>query len=234
MVSCRFYQEIDGKIKVPHYFLEDFNHEKFNEFKGNYFENRLFVNKLDDFPDLLTLGYHSMTWNKIFKKEMLLNNDIYFPIGAFYEDVYFTSKVLLNAENMVFLTKFFGYSYQIRHNEKSSVCQNFSQSMVEKQLDGFLTTMNLINGSRNNERFKSELIVDMTKIYIYSQDLDKKFENEFLNYMKSYYKEYNLFIRINTAKLVLNLIINLAIKIFSLNNKFIRFASHLYSKFQSY
>ena len=86
--------------------------------------------------------------------------------------------------------------------------------------------MDMLNGDYPN--LKSELIVDMTKIYIYA-DLDKDNEKDFLRTMKPFYQHYSLFSKISTANLVFNIIINIFIKLFSFSDKIAILISKLYT-----
>ena len=78
-------------------------------------------------------------------------------------------------------------------------------------------------------QLKNELIVDMTKIYIYA-DLNKKDEKDFLKSMKPFYKKYSLFGRIRTSNPLFNAVINIFIKLFSFSDKIASFSSKLYTK----
>ena len=113
--------------------------------------------------------------------------------------------------------------------ENKSTCQIFSKSMLQKQLRGFLNIMDLLKDETKYDTLKSELIIDMTKIYMYA-DIEKDCQDKFLNIMKPYYKNYKISTRVNTASLPLNLVINIFIKIFSLNNNLAIFIKNLFLK----
>ena len=53
------------------------------------------------------------------------------------------------------------------------------------------------------DTLKAELIIDMTKIYMYA-DIDRDCQNKFLNIMKPYYNDYKISTRVNTANLQKN------------------------------
>ena len=101
--------------------------------------------------------------------------------------------------------------------------------MLQKQLRGFLNIMDLLKDETKYDTLKSELIIDMTKIYMYA-DIEKDCQDKFLNIMKPYYKNYKISTRVNTASLPLNLVINIFIKIFSLNNNLAIFIKNLFLK----
>lgn len=231
VVSCRY----DMNKKVPNSFLDKFNPNNYDEFKGKYDNENdiIYLDSVQDFPNIMTLGHPTMIWTKIFRKSLILENNIEFPEGDLYEDVYFCTKSYLKAKGIVILNSFLGYSYQLRtEGEDKSTCQIFSKSMLEKQLRGFLKIMDLLMNETKYDTLKSELIIDMTKIYMYA-DIEKECQNRFLNIMKPFYKDYKISTRVNTASLAFNLIINIFIKIFSLNNGLAIFIKNLFLKIKS-
>lgn len=232
MVCCRYTQENKYSSRVPYFFLDDFKTNKYKDFKGKFDEenNIIYLKSYEDFPEIMSLGCPSMIWNKIFKRDVIINSNIEYPENDFFEDVYFTMKFYLNAKNLIFLNGFFGYEYQLRNEDEKSISQNFSKSMLLKQLSGFLKIMDFLEKEdKDFNRLKSELIIDMTKIYMYA-DIEKDCQNKFLNIMKPYYKNYKITTRVNTASLPLNLVINIFIKIFSLNSNLAIFIKNLFLK----
>lgn len=227
VVSCRY--DINGKI--PNSFLDNFNPEKY-DFKGKYDNENdiIYLDSVKDFPNIMTLGHPTMIWTKIFRKSLILENDIQFPKGDLYEDVYFCAKSYLNAKGIIILNGFLGYGYQLRtEGEDKSTCQIFSKSMLQKQLRGFLKIMDLLENETKYDTLKSELIIDMTKIYMYA-DIEKDCQNKFLNIMKPYYKNYKIGTRVNTASFAFNLVINVFIEIFAMNNSLAIFIKNLFLK----
>ena len=227
IVSCRY--EINNK--KPNSFIDNFN-PKNHDFKGKYDDEKgiIYMDSIDDFPGIMTLGHPTMIWSKIFRKSFILENDIQFPKGNLYEDVYFCTAAYTKADGIIILNHFYGYGYQLRtEGENKSTCQIFSKSMLQKQLRGFLNIMDLLKDETKYDTLKSELIIDMTKIYMYA-DIEKDCQDKFLNIMKPYYKNYKISTRVNTASLPLNLVINIFIKIFSLNNNLAIFIKNLFLK----
>ncbi len=230
VVSCRY----DINNKRPNSFLDDFNPEKY-DFKGRYDEEKdiIYLDSVEDFPDIMTLGHPTMIWTKIFRNSLILENNIKFPKGDLYEDVYFCAKSYLNAKGIIILNSFLGYGYQLRtEGEAKSTCQIFSKSMLQKQLRGFLKIMNLLKNETKYDTLKSELIIDMTKIYMYA-DIEKDCQNKFLNIMKPYYKDYKIGTKVNTASFAFNFVINIFIKIFGLNNGLAIFIKNLFLKIKN-
>lgn len=215
VVSCRYNIDSENSSKTPHSFL-------------NKYKNFIKIDSVDEFSEIMTLGHPTMIWTKIFRKSMILENNIEFPVGDLYEDVYFCVNSYLNANGIIILNDFWGYGYQLRtEGENKSTCQVFSQTMLTKQFRGFLKLMNLLKN--NYQRLQAELIIDMTKIYIYAE-IDEACENKFLEKMKPFYKNYKISTKVYTTGIVFNLFINIFIKIFSLSNKMAKVTSKLYKK----
>ncbi|WP_295721489.1 glycosyltransferase family 2 protein [uncultured Methanobrevibacter sp.] len=191
------------------------------------------LGSVEEFPEIMTLGFPTMIWTKIFKKSTVLENEITFPEGECYEDVYFSVAFYLKANGIIILNDYTGYNYIVRTDEDdSSISQKFTKSLVKKQLGGFLKLMNLIDDKPEYNILKSELIVDMTKIYLYA-DLDKNCQCKFLKIMKPYYKDYKITNHIQTAGLPAKIIINLGIKTFSISTNSAIILSKLFSKIKS-
>ena len=227
VVSCRY----KLNEKAPKSFLDDFNPKKY-DFKGKYDEEKdiIYLESIEDYPDIMALGHPTMIWNKIYRKSLILENNIRCPVGDLYEDVYFSADSYLNAKGIIILNSFFGYGYQLRTEGKNkSTCQIFTKSMLEIQLRGFLKMMDLLKNETKYDTLKSELIIDMTKIYMYAE-IEKDCQNKFLNIMKPYYKDYKIGTRVTTASFAFNLVINIFIKIFSLNNSLAIFIKNLFLK----
>ncbi len=197
--------------------------EDYSEVKNYFFDSKspfIKVNNVNELPEILSLGFSTMIWTKIFKKETILNNDIEFPVGDLYEDVYFTSKFYLYSEGIVLLTDFNGYGYHVRREGDQSFSQKFSENMYNRQFSGFKKVIDLIGDDFN--MMKSEIIIDMTKIFLYTK-LDDNKTKEFIDYIKPLYKSYKITTRVGTTNIIFNMAINLFIKIFSISCGFLKF-----------
>lgn len=202
VVSCRYTMgDRNNFTKVKNYFFDS---------KPSFIK----VGNVYEFPEILSLGFSTMIWTKIFKKESVLRNNIEFPVGDLYEDVYFTSKFYLHADGIVLLTDFYGYGYHVRRDGDQSFSQKFSENMYNRQFSGFKKVIDLIGDDFN--MIKSEIIIDMTKIFLYTE-LDDNKTNEFIDYIKPLYKSYDITTRVGTTNVIYNIAINVFIKIFSLN-----------------
>lgn len=169
----------------------------------------------NEINDVLLMDFHSC--NKIFRKEVI--NNIKYPIGMFYEDVVFISKVLLNSNKIV---KIDDPLYYYRDNEKGTTnvinVTNYdllkAYNMIEKDfiksgytdeieflyINGILVDL-LIKIIKSNINSKKEIF---NKI---KEEINKKYPNWYKNkyiktcrFMKRVYLfclKYNLYSIIN-------------------------------------
>ncbi len=103
IVICQNYIDNDGKITID---SEEF---------VNIHDNRVFFGKM-------------AVWNKIYKKEILVNNKINFKERVWYEDLAFTLKSIINSKNISFVDEPL-YYYLIRPGS------TMNNSNVEKNLE---------------------------------------------------------------------------------------------------
>ena len=119
---------------TPYSFLDNFNTKNHPNFNGSWKKDigMIKLGSVEDFPNIMTLGYPTMVWNKIYRKSVILDNNLEFPKGEFYDDVLFTSHFYLYARNIILLNEFKGYCYQVRGEEENkSVSQKFSKNMLK-------------------------------------------------------------------------------------------------------
>lgn len=60
-------------------------------------------------------------WGKIFKKQFLIDNELYFPEDSLCEDSYFYYKALLNANKVTYIPQTPVYIYKTYENKKSAI-----------------------------------------------------------------------------------------------------------------
>lgn len=73
---------------------------------------------------------HNFVWNKIYKKDMICKQDLFFPIGMTYEDIIWSSTLMEQSLKAVMIQ---GAGYNYRYNANSIVHTTFSDS--KKLLD---------------------------------------------------------------------------------------------------
>ncbi len=217
IVTCRNYDIINGKINKYHSILD----KKENIIKLNTIEE----------DDTLLSTTSMLIWNKIYKKGLLLENNIEFPIGTLYEDVFFNLQAYLKAKPIVYLNDYYGYKYNIRiEGENKSTSQDFKEENLFKFYNGLKNIFSLLKLERKNFKyFESEMLVGFTK-WLLLTNSDVNLKLKLLNSFKSNYKQYPLFIRLEHIPLLQNIFINLGIKIISKNNFCFKIINNTISK----
>lgn len=205
IVTCRNYDVTDGKVSKYHSILDT---------KDKY----IYLNSIEEDPSLLSTT-SMLIWNKIYKKSLFLNNNIRFPEGTLYEDVYFNLQSYLNAKGIIYLNDYYGYNYNIRTiGENKSTSQDFKKENLLKFYQGLRNIFNYLEDhDKYYKNFESEMLIGFTK-WLLLTDCDLEDKLELFRDFKKYYKRYSLFVRLHHIKLVPNILINLGIKFISLND----------------
>lgn len=71
--------------------------------------------------DSLSLNYFVAPWGKMFKKELILDNDITFPEDSLCEDTYFYFKALINSNKISVLPNTPVYMYNTFEHKKTAI-----------------------------------------------------------------------------------------------------------------
>ena len=183
MVICDFYKEYDnGKI----------SEEKLYDFQDT---------ALKDKPELLT-KINLSPWNKLYKRDLLIDNDIKFIENLKYEDAPFVVNAMKNANKIGKVNECLNY-YYIRNNSETTVRD-------EKCFD-ILEIIKIIRNDIKSQEYREELnklTVRMITNYTIQQRNQKdinvgmRFIDEAFEYMSQeitdyknnkYYRNRNLF-----------------------------------------
>ncbi len=194
-VELNMYEELYGKAKendsdiiiCGNNIVYENNSKKIPEInydnKFNNFENAFFGKMA--------------VWNKLYKKEILINNNIKFKEKVWYEDFAFTLKTLVNAKTIDFLDKSL-YNYLWR--EGSTMNNNNVKRNLEI-LDAFDDIRNyLISNDLLNKYYSYLEFNAINHIYVStvvrvinanaSNDLKKEVTDKLLEYMNSNFKDF--------------------------------------------
>lgn len=177
------------------------------------------LDNIDEDPQFLTTT-SMLIWNKIYRKSLILDNDIKFPSGNLYEDDLFNIQAYIKAKGIVFLNDYYGYNYQIRvAGEEKSISQDFKKENLLKFKGGLTKVFNvLIKENKHYPSFEAELLAGFMKWIFFTND---SIENKLKIFkeVKPFYKRYSLFTRITFISIFFNIAINIGIKIIY-NSKF--------------
>lgn len=89
--------------------------------KQNIFSNEEALHKI-----ILDLAIQNYAWDKIYKRDLFINNNIYYPKGMYYEDMPTTFRLFFYANQVAYLDKFL-YNYLQREN---SITKTFGDKHI--------------------------------------------------------------------------------------------------------
>ena len=119
-------------------FVEKFLYGK--DIPGNYQRDRpldvVRVDSIEEEPDMLKMP--PSVWSKIYKRELIMDNDIRFQPYISGDDLAFAVETFLNADGIVFLNNFMCYDYYIRDlpNDKS-ITNNVNVKLLADLMDSY-------------------------------------------------------------------------------------------------
>ena len=157
-------------------------------------------------------------WNKIYKKELIVNNNILFKEKIWYEDFAFTFKLLCNTKKISFINDYL-YMYLLR---PGSTMNNDNVSRNLEILDAFDDTIMYLNNNNIYEKYL-EILEFNAIIHIYISTsvrvinanvlkyLKKQNLDEIKKYMKTNFKKYkkNKYIKtLSLNKKIIYLLLN--------------------------
>lgn len=136
-------------------------------------------------------------WNKLYKREVIVDNNLQFTEGAWYEDLRFTKKYLLLAQRIVYCDQVL-YNYLQR---AGSIMSNMGSKRNAEILDALEEVAFFYKENGVYEEFKSEIeLIAIEHVYISAlvrliragekkqiQVIRKEFEKKYPNYKKNKY-----------------------------------------------
>lgn len=130
------------------------NHKTFlnNQFDENDSENNDFTFIKANPKENENIFNKIYMWDKIFKRDFLLKNNIRCPENFLSEDLYFCSKAYLNTEDILYLKKYYGYLYNIRDSKEDlSTSNSITKEKYLKLLKGFYATIDLFKEAKKED-----------------------------------------------------------------------------------
>lgn len=119
-------------------------------------------------------------WNKIYKRSIVIENNILFPEGKYAEDLYFTILYLLHCNSLIHIPDYNGY---IRHVQEDSISRSWNLNDltmiigVEQLIYSKISSNDKIDFSR---LYKKEIGILLYKLYSLHLLNDKKEVIKFL------------------------------------------------------
>jgi glycosyltransferase involved in cell wall biosynthesis len=95
------------------------------------------VDSIKEEPDLLKIA--PSVWTKIYKRELIMDNNIRFPEYISGDDMAFTVESFLKANGIVYLNNYFCYDYFIRDlPDDKSITNNVNVKLLADLLDSYI------------------------------------------------------------------------------------------------
>ncbi len=113
------------------------------------YAHQVIANNQDNNVDIFSL-LSSNFWNKLWRKSLFLENQIFFPEGIYYEDLATIPRLLAKSKNIKIIDKCL-YNYLIR---EGSITNSYSQKHIDDYfkvfsiLKNFLVNQNMFEGYR--------------------------------------------------------------------------------------
>ena len=137
----RMYSKIRGDMLITNYYKE-YKDRKVAESTVFNGEN-IAIERLDEDLRLFQIG--PTIWTKLFRRNFLIENDIWFLEGMLAEDLELYIHSLLKADGITYLDDFYSYNYKIRdEKEDKSTIHLRNKEILSKMIKGYYQTSKLI------------------------------------------------------------------------------------------
>ena len=108
----------------------------------------IYIESINNEPDILKIP--PSVWTKIFKRELIIDNEILFPHFICGDDMSFNLESLLKAKGIVFLNNFITYDYYIRDlPDDKSITNNVNARFLNDLMDSYIYCRNLTDDFSN-------------------------------------------------------------------------------------
>lgn len=102
-------------------------------------------------------GFSSVPWVYLYSKKMLLNNQIYFSEGIYFEDVYFTLKVICQIKKIAVISDVSLYNYRLMR--KNSVTGKLTKKKIEDLYTAHLHIKDFLNEKGIFKKYEKEYLI---------------------------------------------------------------------------
>ncbi len=106
------------------------------------------INSIEEEPDLLKIS--PSIWCKIYKRELVMDNNITFPPFIIGEDLCFNLETFLNAKGITFLNSYISCNYYVREEESKSITNNINIRFMVDLIDCLIYSRKCCEGFSNN------------------------------------------------------------------------------------
>lgn len=143
--------------------------------------------------DSLSSNYFVAPWGKMFKKELILENNIKFPEDCLCEDTYFYFKALINSNKISVLHNTQVYMYNIFEHKKTAI-HGHDIEKFNRFLKGMYNINNLLKSIKLS--YHVSLGENIGSLLLIFSNLNKKHKMDAIKEIYSFEKELNCKINI--------------------------------------
>lgn len=169
------------------------------KYDAEYFKSmdKIKIKTIDDEPRLL--GLLPSLWTKLYKKELILDNEIKFIEKIPNEDRVFVLRAFMEANGIVYLPKHFGTYYRL--SDEPTVSTTYNKKTLFGKIRGFNETFNILKKYEKEEYFPY-IFKDIREFWIHSlcltdaKPVDKKEVLNKVAFVFEEFKKYNVDINI--------------------------------------
>lgn len=107
------------------------------------------VDNIEEEPDMLKM--HPSVWCKIYRRDLIMDNDIRFQPYVSGDDMAFTLETLLHAKGIVFLNNFMCYDYYIRDlPSDKSITNTVNVRLLDELMESYIYCRKCTEGFSKN------------------------------------------------------------------------------------
>ena len=154
---CGFYTVKENKQK--------FKHKKQKHHKYKVISSKIALKQL--FKDI---KIHNYAWNKIYRRELFISNDIFYPVAQTYEDLATTYRLFFKSKKIVILKDKLYYYLQ----RKDSITKKFKEKNAQDILKSLYNIKIFLNENDAFKVYKNEFIFLCLKNMAYINIMSKK------------------------------------------------------------
>lgn len=177
--------ETENFINVPDFvwdnFVEKFLYGKTLEvtYPRDRSLNIIHVENIEEEPDLLKM--HPSVWCKIYKRSLIIDNNIRFKPFVSGDDLIFTLETLLYSKGIVFLNNFICYDYYIRDlPSDKSITNTVNVRLLDELMESYIYSRKCTEGFSHNVQNVSVNPHLLHWTYTWKNSSFTKAENELL------------------------------------------------------
>jgi glycosyltransferase involved in cell wall biosynthesis len=137
--------------------------------------------KLENKEDIAIFKILPSFWTKIYKRSLILDNDIEFPPFVSAEDLNFLLLALFHSDGILFLNDKVVYNYYMRlEEEEKSVTKNINFKLVDDSLKAYRMASDICDeyGIKNKDLFLNPYLLNWISLYL-SRDNTREDNSQF-------------------------------------------------------